>query len=88
MLSSQMRCHLSRRAPRALFSSQIPTTTEVTGRLPYRFNSIPVDEKIAPALSLATANKKEKLNYNINVAIDKFKRHKLDTGSTPVQSNK
>ena len=41
---------------------------------------------VAPALSLSTANKKQLLAYNTKLAVDRFKAHKLDTGSTPVQS--
>lgn len=41
---------------------------------------------VAPALSLSTANKKQLLAYNTKLAVDRFKAHRLDTGSTPVQS--
>lgn len=49
------------------------------------FPDVPVPPIVAPVLSLSTANKKQLLAYKTKLAMDKFKAHKLDTGSTPVQ---
>jgi ribosomal protein S15P/S13E len=51
-----------------------------------RFPDVEIPDVVAPTLSLSTANKKEILAFNIKLAVEKFKSHKLDTGSTPVQS--
>ena len=69
-----------------LVARSSPVVNPMKGKLPYLFPSVEVPREVAAVLSLQTANKKEKLRYNINIAVDKFKIHKLDTGTTPVQS--
>ena len=46
---------------------------------------VPLDDKILPAVSLATASSMEIVNYKKSVAVKKFQIHTTDTGSTPVQ---
>ena len=48
--------------------------------------NFPVPQDIAPTIALSTANQKEITQVKIREAIQKYKLHEADSGSTPVQS--
>lgn len=69
--------------------TSIPNLTSCRNLSTPRILSFPEElftKEISKVVSLDTANRKEILNHNISLAIDKFKHHKSDTGSASVQS--
>lgn len=59
------------------------------GRTPHRrLNTIPfekIESSLQPTVSLGTANQKQITNEKIHRAINNFRKHEIDTGSSAVQ---
>jgi small subunit ribosomal protein S15 len=73
-----------------MHSSAFMRSADVTLQAPEKTVSIPyfkakVESNVMPAMSLATANNKEIVDYKKSLAVSKFRKHETDTGSAAVQ---
>ena len=51
-----------------------------------KVSSSSLPPQVAATMALQTASQKEVVSHKIHVAIDRFKKHSVDTGSSAVQS--